>query len=112
MVIAISSALFGLLLAIFDKDLLNKSQISSCLFCFLILSNAVALIFALLSFYTGNKALDRVAENAKECYVDKNKQFETKENCWERITEFLNTTFLFATCVTVAVLAIIMWHIF
>ena len=30
MVMSISSALFGILLAIFDKDLLIKSQISSC----------------------------------------------------------------------------------
>lgn len=111
MVIAISSALFGLLLAIFDKDLLDKSQISSYLFCVLILSNAVALIFALFSFYTGNKALDRVADSAKASYNDTNKQPET-ENCWEHITEILNKISLFATCVTVAMLAIIVWQIF
>lgn len=110
LIITISSALFGLLLAIFDKDLLDKSQISSCLFKILIISNALTLILSLISFYTGNKSLDKIVKN-KKAHLLENKQ-DKMENCWACVTEFLNKAYSSTTCVTIATLAIIMLQIF
>ena len=110
MVMSISSALFGILLAIFDKDLLIKSQISSCWFKILILSNALTLILVLVSFYMGNKSLDKIVENAR-VYLLKNKQRKMK-NHYTCIANTLNKVYLSTTCVTVATLAIIMLQIF
>lgn len=110
MVMSISSALFGILLAIFDKDLLIESQISSCWFKILILSNALTLILVLVSFYMGNKSLDKIVENAR-VYLLKNKQRKMK-NYYACIANTLNKVYLSTTCVTVATLAIIMLQIF
>ena len=109
-IMTISSALFGILLAIFDKDLLDKSQISSCLFCILILSNALTLILSLVAFYTGNKSLDKFVENEKVRLIE-NKQ-DKMENCWACATKFLNKAYLSTTCVTVVTLTVIMLQIF
>ena len=110
MVMSISSALFGILLAIFDKDLLIKGQISSCWFKILILSNALTLILVLVSFYMGNKSLDKIVENAR-VYLLKNKQRKMK-NHYACIANTLNKVYSSTTCVTVATLAIIMLQIF
>jgi len=74
MVMSISSALFGILLAIFDKDLLIESQISSCWFKILILSNALTLILVLVSFYMGNKSLDKIVKMQEYICLKTNKE--------------------------------------
>lgn len=102
-VVAISSALFGLLLAIDSKTLLDKSQISLMLFKVLIASNAVTIIFVLISYYTANKSIDIQQQDAKN---------NDKTDCWECATKFLNFGYLLATCITIITLAIIMWQIF
>lgn len=103
-VVTISSALFGLLLAIFDKNLLDKSQIPSILFKILIISNATTIIFALLSYCTANKSMDIKKQDAlyETCRID----------CYEYATKFLNFGYVFTTCITIITLAIIMWQIF
>ena len=101
-VVAISSALFGLLLAIDSKTLLDKSQILSMLFKALIVSNAITIIFVLISYYTANKSIEIKQEDTKNCETD----------CWECATKFLNFGYLLATCITIITLATIMWQIF
>ena len=103
-VVAISSALFGLLLAIFDKNLLDKSPILPILFKILIISNATTIIFVLISYYTANKSMDIKKQDAL---------YETcKLDCYECATKFLNCGYLTTTCITILILATIMWQIF
>lgn len=99
-VVTISSALFGLLLAIADKNL----SIQTMLFKVLIISNAITIIFALFSYYTANKSMDIKKQIALDDIC--------RTNCWECITKFLNFGYLLATCITIITLATIMWQIF
>ncbi len=103
-VVTISSALFGLLLAIADKNLSLQSQMSSMLFKVLIVSNAITIIFALFSYYTANKSMDIKKQIALDGIC--------RMNCWAYITKFLNFGYLIATCITIITLATIMWKIF
>lgn len=106
MIMAISSALFGLLPAVFDKELLDSIQVSyvHTLFKILIVSNAVTLIFALFSYCTANKSISI----KQQIILDE----ICRPNCWACATKFLNFGYLIATCVTVLILATIMWQIF
>ena len=58
-VIAISSAVFGLLLAIFDKNMIEDNQCTETLLTFLLFSNGAALFSSLWSFFFANKAIER-----------------------------------------------------
>ena len=101
-IMAISSALFGLLLAIVDKDFLSK--IPPISLKVVIVSNAITLIFALFSYCTANKSMDI----KQQVTLDGIQRL----NCWACATKFLNFGYVFATCITILALATIMWQIF
>lgn len=102
MVVAISSALFGILLAIVDKKLL--AQIPHILFGALIVSNALTLICALVSYSTANMAISKKIQIA----LHKGRE----KNYWEFATKCLNIGYVVATCTTIILLAIVMWVTF
>ena len=99
MVIAISSALFGLLLALVNNGLLTKMP--HTLFIALIASNALALICALVSYSTANKSIDKKMQIAL--------YRSNEKNHWEFATKCLNISYIIATCATIIFLSIIMW---
>ena len=101
-VIAISSGLFGLLLTILDKNLLNENQI--CAFKALLASNAATLILALLAFSAANKAI-----NEKVQVVSHKKDVD---DFWESVTNQLNLGYLLTTCLTIIFLTAVMWNFF
>lgn len=102
MIITISSALFGILLALVDKGLLVKAP--SEWFVALIVRNSLTIMCALISYSTANKAID------KKVQIVLHKSNE--KNHWECATKYLNIGCLVATCVMIIFLAIIMWVIF
>lgn len=103
-IMAISSALLGLLPTIFNKKLLETIQVPNVLLKALIISNAITIIFVLISYYTANKSMDIKKQNALDGIC--------RTNCWACITKFLNFGYLLATCITIITLATIMWQIF
>lgn len=103
-IMAISSALLGLLPTIFNEKSLGMTQVPNVLFKALIISNAITIIFVLFSYYTANKSMDIKKQNALDGIC--------RMNCWACITKFLNFGYLLATCITIITLAIIMWQIF
>lgn len=102
LIIAISSALFGILLALLNGGLLAK--VPQKLFGVLILSGAITLICALVSYSTANWAIDKKVSIALHKSNEK--------NYWDSITKCLNKIYVSATCVMIISLAITMWIIF
>ncbi|MGX3011962.1 hypothetical protein ACWIUD_10485 [Helicobacter sp. 23-1044] len=100
-IMAISSALFGLLLAIVDKDFLSK--IPPISLKVVIASNAITLIFALFSYCTANKSMGIKQQNTLDGIQ--------RPNCWACATKFLNFGYVFATYITILALSTIMWQI-
>lgn len=99
----ISSALFGLLLTMYDK--LNGQCQVNILLKLLVITNTFTLILSILAFSTANKA------NLESFhFYSKNKQKIDK--FWEKITDFLNYGYLLTTCLSIILLSIIMCMIF
>ena len=94
--------MFGLLLTILDKNLLNENQI--CAFKALLASNAATLILALLAFSAANKAI-----NEKVQVVSHKKDVD---DFWESVTNQLNLGYLLTTCLTIIFLTAVMWNFF
>lgn len=79
-IMAISSALLGLLPTIFNEKSLGMTQVPNVLFKALIISNAITIIFVLFSYYTANKSMDIKKQNALDGIC--------RMNCWACITKF------------------------
>lgn len=102
-IITISSALFGIVLTMFDKDTFASSEVARLFLLLLLITNSVTLIVGLLSFYFGNKAIDKNIEMLDmqiEC-----REYDDK-NCWRNIASYCNNTCLATTCLTVIILSV------
>lgn len=102
-VMTISSALFGLLLTMYDK--LNGQCQVNILLKLLVVTNALTLIMSILAFSVANKATD---ENL-QFYLQRK---QNHNGCWEIIADFLNYGYLITTCLSIIILSIIMCMIF
>ena len=98
----VSSALFGLI-----TFLLEKSQGNSCL-TWLIVSNALSLVFALLSLYCGNKDIEMGIEYAKKYYLEEKECFFNKKSWWFHAAKILNTLSLLSLAAAIIALAILL----
>lgn len=109
-IIAISSALFGVLLASLDKDMFIDNQSAKVLLVILLISNTLTLVLSLLSLVLANIAIDK--ENAKLyslLYSKENK--ETKNYC-KVVGKWLNAIYLITGGFTIIMLAVMIGIIF
>ena len=100
--LVISSALFGLI-----TFLSEKSQGNSWL-TWLIVSNAISLVSALLSYYCGNKDIKKGLEYAKKYYLEEKECFFNKKSCWSFIAKALYTLSLFSLVIAIIILTILL----
>ncbi len=108
-IITVSSALFGILLTIFDKNMIANNECARILLVILLVSNTFTLFLALLSFSCANKAINKKIEIAESYLLHKGKR-EIK-NCWECVTKCLNFACIVATCITILSLAMMIYTI-
>lgn len=108
-IITVSSALFGILLTIFDKNMIADNECARMLLAVLLISNTLTLLLALLSFSCANKAINKKIKIAESYLLRKGKR-ET-QNGWEFVTKCLNCACVATTCITVLSLAMMIYTI-
>lgn len=105
-IITISSALFGILLTMFNKDMFAGSEVARLLLILLLTINSVTFIVNLLSFYFGNKSIDKNIE-IMEAKM-KGKEYDGR-NCWSDITDYCNGICIATTALTFMMLSVMIF---
>lgn len=109
-IIAISSGLFGILLASLDKDMFVDNQCAKALLVALLVSNTLTLILSLLSLVLANKAIDKKVEIINS-YFNSKEKIEKRNDC-ETLGKWLNNVYLITGSFTIVILAVMIGIIF
>lgn len=110
-ILSISSALFGLLLAMSDK--FSTSCVKNLL-VILIISNTLTIIITLISFSFGNKTIDEKMDYVSKFIMqekDINEYDYKHKGKWENITKYTNKAYLITFCITMFALSFVMMEI-
>lgn len=103
-VIAISSSLFGLLLAMHDKILSVQIGCFSEWLKIIIISNGLTLLLAIISYSIANLAIDKKIQ----IFLSGKK----KKNSLDAWTRYINLGYLVTSIITIFALAVVLFNLF